>query len=386
MRLRSKAVVMAGIILAGVLAVPAKDAGAMETKAVSISKEEAGTSKKKGWVKSGGKWYFYDSKGVKKTGWYQTGKGWYYLNPSSGAMVTGWKKISKKWYFFDPSGIMAKSEFRGGYWLNKDGTWTDSHRYGWKGSDGKWWFGNSSWYAKNAWYKINGKYYYFYKNGYMASKMWIGNSYVGASGAWITGKLPAGKKTSVKTSALPKYDQLLTLLGDGDLFATRHDCKGDMPRWFSVATDIRYGPDDLPVKATEVQRRDPLGRLYNSYNSYYKVSLTDLKWYASRVLNYSDRKISEKTDMDWEGYGYRYNSSYIFGDQGIGGPTLYRLRDMKVTTDGVYYYLDYYMDNEDDHSGSVEILETLHMKAVVSYKYDRGKYFWSLYTVEEVGQ
>ena len=89
MRLRSKSVVMAGIILAGVLAAPAMDAGAMETKAVSISKEEAGTSKKKGWVKSGGKWYFYDSKGVKKIGWYQTGKGWYYLNPSSGAMVTG---------------------------------------------------------------------------------------------------------------------------------------------------------------------------------------------------------------------------------------------------------------------------------------------------------
>jgi hypothetical protein len=53
---------------------------------------------------------------------------------------------------------------------------------------------------------------------------------------------------------------------------------------------------------------------------------------------------------------------------------------MKVRTDGVYYYLNYTMraDCERDYYPDVK------MQAVVSYKYDRGQYFWSLYTVKEV--
>ena len=71
-------------------------------------------------------------------------------------------------YFFTSAGTMAASEWREGYWLNKDGTWTYPYKAGWKQNDRGWWYEDASgWYPKNQTVKIDGEYYTFDAKGYM---------------------------------------------------------------------------------------------------------------------------------------------------------------------------------------------------------------------------
>ena len=123
--------------------------------------------KETGWLALGGKWYYLDRSGAMVTGWKKYGGKWYYLDPGSGSMVTGWKKISGKWYFFEKSGSMAAGEYYGGYWLNKNGTWTYEYRASWHRNSKGWWYGDASgWYAKNRTLKIDGRSYGFNSAGY----------------------------------------------------------------------------------------------------------------------------------------------------------------------------------------------------------------------------
>ena len=120
-----------------------------------------------GWQKVGGVWYYMNSAGVMQTGWEKIGGRWYYFN-SSGAMQTGWQKISGSWYYFNSSGSMGYSEWRDGYWLNANGTWTYQPRGSWKKSGGRWWFGDTSgWYAKNTTIWIDGSKYSFDASGWL---------------------------------------------------------------------------------------------------------------------------------------------------------------------------------------------------------------------------
>ena len=92
-----------------------------------------------GWQYLDGKWYYFDSNGVKKTGWQQIGGKWYYLSRwDNGAMLTGSHTLDGKTYLFDSSGAMAT---------------------GWKKVDGKWYYANSSGYVQMGWQKIGGKWY-----------------------------------------------------------------------------------------------------------------------------------------------------------------------------------------------------------------------------------
>ena len=146
-----------------------------------------GTYPKNQWEKIGGYWYHFDNKGYMQTGWLQLGGKWFYLN-TNGVMVTGWKQVGGKWYYMDANGVMktgwlksggkwyflkksgqmAASEWCGGYWLNKDGTWTYQYKASWKKNAKGWWFGDESgWYAKNTTVKIDGKMYTFDANGYL---------------------------------------------------------------------------------------------------------------------------------------------------------------------------------------------------------------------------
>jgi len=55
----------------------------------------------------------------------------------------------------------------------------------WKKDSHGWWFSEgSSWAA--GWKKIDGKWYYFYYNGYMAHDTTIGGYKLGSDGAWLT--------------------------------------------------------------------------------------------------------------------------------------------------------------------------------------------------------
>ena len=82
-----------------------------------------------------------------KSRWLLVGSTWYHFD-ANGWMQTGWLLIGNTWYYLESSGAMIAGR----------------------------------------WQWINGKCYYFDSNGCMAADTWVGDSYVEARGAWITGK------------------------------------------------------------------------------------------------------------------------------------------------------------------------------------------------------
>ena len=135
------------------------------------------------------------------SGWNSDEKGWWYEN-SDGGYATGWNEIDGYWYYFLPSGYMDYSEYRDGCWLNADGTWNTAYSGGYWASDSKgWWYTDSSgWYPVSTWLWIDGSCYYFKEDGYMAKDEWIGDAYLGSSGAWEKDR----KKVNPNNQEIPK--------------------------------------------------------------------------------------------------------------------------------------------------------------------------------------
>ena len=158
------------------------------------------------WNKVGDTWYYVDSSGKKvanqwvdglwlgsdgaqkykpKASWKHNAKGWWYEDTSGWYAKSQWQKIDGKWYYFGSDGYLAMNEWVDGYWLGSSGAWTYASRGSWKLGLKGWWFGDTSgWYAKNQWQKIDGKWYYFDFTGYMATNKRIDGYWVGSDGAY----------------------------------------------------------------------------------------------------------------------------------------------------------------------------------------------------------
>ncbi len=119
-------------------------------------------------LKIDGKVYRFDKDGYMLTGWKRLkadGKWWWYYFGSDGARRTGWQSVGGKWYWFDRYGRMATG-FRN----------VGGKRY-YLGSDGA---------MRTGWQRISKRWYYFYGSGAMAKSCWVGDYYVGKSGAMLT--------------------------------------------------------------------------------------------------------------------------------------------------------------------------------------------------------
>lgn len=90
-----------------------------------------------------------------------------------------------RWWYSFSDGSYAASEYIAGYWLNSDGWYDSSWNGSWVSNPSGWWFESGSWYPKSEWLEIDGFWYYFNEDGYMASDEWIDNCYVNSEGVWI---------------------------------------------------------------------------------------------------------------------------------------------------------------------------------------------------------
>ena len=72
------------------------------------------------WKKINGTWYYFDGNGVMTTNWQKVSGAWYYMD-NSGAMQTDWKEISNAWYYFNADGVMQANRWVGDYYLGSSG-------------------------------------------------------------------------------------------------------------------------------------------------------------------------------------------------------------------------------------------------------------------------
>lgn len=116
-----------------------------------------------------GKWYNADGtqtyEGIMS--WKCNSTGWWLEDTFGWYPVSCWQKIDGLWYYFDSEGYMAENEWRDGYWLSGSGAWTYEPIGSWGHNSKGWWYGDTSgWYAYGQWQKINGIWYYFNNSGY----------------------------------------------------------------------------------------------------------------------------------------------------------------------------------------------------------------------------
>ena len=102
---------------------------------------------------------------VKKEGWVLEENHWRFYE--NNAPVLNWKKIQGKWYYFNKDGIMLSDTIFDGYILTSSGAMVDS---GWSKLQDKWYYANA--YGKisqQKWDKIGDVWYYFDQDGVMLS-------------------------------------------------------------------------------------------------------------------------------------------------------------------------------------------------------------------------
>lgn len=109
--------------------------------------------------------------------WIKGSKGWRY-GCGKDVVRNTWKTINGKDYYFKANGYMATDEFIKSsaydtngilYYVNKDGVW-NNHTYTWKQNSKGWWLEREDGrYPTSRWCVIDGKTYYFDKNGYIVT-------------------------------------------------------------------------------------------------------------------------------------------------------------------------------------------------------------------------
>ena len=135
------------------------------------------------WVN--GKWYDADGSQTYKgtMSWKSNVTGWWIEDTSGWYPASQWQKIDGVWYYFKPDGYMASNEYYNGYWFNKDGSWDEKYFLSWKQNSTGWWVEDKSgWWPASSWLKIDGYWYYFDASVYMVTSQYVDGWWISADG------------------------------------------------------------------------------------------------------------------------------------------------------------------------------------------------------------
>ena len=135
------------------------------------------------WIK--GKWYNEDGSQTYQGTlmWKCNSTGWWVEDTDGWYPTDQWQKIDGVWYYFKPDGYMAMNEYYNGYWFNSDGSWDDQYLLSWKVNSTGWWVEDiSGWWPSSSWLKISGYWYYFNASGYMVTNQYVDGYWIGSDG------------------------------------------------------------------------------------------------------------------------------------------------------------------------------------------------------------
>ena len=129
-----------------------------------------GVTNYRGFIKEDGITRYYDNNSKIVKGWLTVSGKTYYLNPASGNLVTGWFTAGNYSYYADKDGVVAKNTWNGKKYL----TSTGAMAIGWAtiGSN-RYYFKTNGDRVQKSYKKIDGEYYYFDKNGVLATNQWL---------------------------------------------------------------------------------------------------------------------------------------------------------------------------------------------------------------------
>ena len=147
--------------------------------------------------------------------------------------------------------------------------------------------------------------------------------------------------------------------------------------WDSVLYSIGSLGDLYPVSFVRYSdgSKDPKKQFTWSRN-YSRVPADKMKWYASSVLNVSEKNMKQMEKDTGSEWYYQYGSYYYFSEYGRGSAATETVEDLKVTTDGPYCYVTYSIRFTVDK----ETQWKEKYSAVVARKYDNGTYYWSIFS------
>ena len=142
-------------------AAPEQAADETPAKEEEKSSDSGKKSYKNEWVN--GQWYDANGKTSYKYkgGWKVNATGWWYEDENGWFPTNMWQKIDGDWYFFHEDGYMAENEYAGKWELYSEGYW-------WVGSDGRWdgsepgvWrlVGTKWWFKDSTGWYAKGKWY-----------------------------------------------------------------------------------------------------------------------------------------------------------------------------------------------------------------------------------
>ena len=124
-----------------------------------------------------GKWYDKDgSQTYTAVGsWKKDKNGSWYEDTKGWYPRNRWQKIDGKWYFFDKKGYMECNTYRSGWYLGSDGAWNEKgEAVGWTQDEKGWKYISFNGTAlTNGWKMIDGSWYYFHSTGYAAQGEFI---------------------------------------------------------------------------------------------------------------------------------------------------------------------------------------------------------------------
>ncbi|MBO5609301.1 MAG: leucine-rich repeat protein [Eubacterium sp.] len=161
-----------------------KDEGGKDSGQGSNNSDRSTTPKYSNeWIN--GKWY--DANGSQTypgtLQWRNNATGWWVEDTSGWYPTNKWQKIDGIWYFFKPDGYMASNEYYNGYWFNSDGSWDDKYLLSWKSNSTGWWVEDiSGWWPQSSWLKIDGYWYYFDASGYMVTSQYVDGWWIDSDG------------------------------------------------------------------------------------------------------------------------------------------------------------------------------------------------------------
>ncbi len=115
--------------------------------------------------------------------WKNNATGWWVEDSEGWYPTNQWQKIDGIWYYFKPDGYMAMGEYYDGYWFNNDGSWDSQYKLSWMSNATGWWVEDiSGWWPSSSWLKIDGYWYYFDALGYMVTNQYVDGYWISSDG------------------------------------------------------------------------------------------------------------------------------------------------------------------------------------------------------------